>query len=83
PWGRGCANVVNAIEDHLDALLADYACTPEGWPEGPAARQVLASLNMQLHRRSREGEQGVLELAEGLLQGHAGGGQFLRFGTGG
>ena len=47
-WGRGCANVVQAIEGHLDALFADYACTPEGWPEAQAARQVLASLNMQL-----------------------------------
>ncbi|WP_132645697.1 protein kinase [Pseudomonas aeruginosa] len=41
-WGRGCANVVQAIEGHLDALFADYACTPEGWPEAQAARQVLA-----------------------------------------
>ncbi|MCR3798865.1 protein kinase, partial [Pseudomonas aeruginosa] len=24
-WGRGCANVVQAIEGHLDALFADYA----------------------------------------------------------
>ncbi|MBF2967756.1 protein kinase, partial [Pseudomonas aeruginosa] len=76
-WGRGCANVVQAIEGHLDALFADYACTPEGWPEAQAARQVLASLNMQLYRRRREGEPGVLELAVGLLLVHAGGVHFL------
>ncbi len=75
-WGRGCANVVQAIEGHLDALFADYACTPEGWPEAQAARQVLASLNMQLYRRRREGEPGVLELAAGLLLVHAGGVHF-------
>ncbi|MGV8228549.1 hypothetical protein ACV338_30590, partial [Pseudomonas aeruginosa] len=40
----------------LDALFADYACTTEGWPEAQAARQVLASLNMQLYRRRRTGE---------------------------
>ncbi|WP_070333156.1 protein kinase [Pseudomonas aeruginosa] len=80
-WGRGCANVVQAIEGHLDALFADYACTPEGWPEAQAARQVLASLNMQLYRRRREGEPGVLELAAGLLLVHAGGVHFLQCGA--
>ncbi len=80
-WGRGCANVVQALEGHLDALFADYACTPEGWPEAQAARQVLASLNMQLYRRRREGEPGVLELAAGVLLVHAGGVHFFQCGA--
>ncbi|MGP6265339.1 protein kinase, partial [Pseudomonas paraeruginosa] len=80
-WGHGCANVVQALEGHLDGLFADYACTPEGWPEAQAVRQVLASLNMQLYRRRREGEPGVLELAAGLLLVHGGGVHFFQCGA--
>ncbi|MGP6215317.1 protein kinase, partial [Pseudomonas paraeruginosa] len=80
-WGHGCANVVQALEGHLDGLFADYACTPEGWPEAQAVRQVLASLNMQLYRRRREGEPGVLELAAGLLLVHDGGVHFFQCGA--
>ena len=54
---------------------------PRGLAGSAGGAAVLASLNMQLYRRRREGEPGVLELAAGLLLVHAGGVHFLQCGA--
>ncbi|WP_044872606.1 protein kinase [Pseudomonas sp. LFM046] len=79
-WGRSCTSVVRMLEQFLDALFADYACTPEGWSETQAARQVLAALNLQLYRRRQSGEN-VPELSAGLLLVQDGEVQFLQAGS--
>lgn len=79
-WGRSCTNVVQVLGHYLDALFADYACTPEGWSEAQAARQVLAALNLQLFRRRQAGES-VPELSAGLLLVQDGEAQFLQAGA--
>lgn len=79
-WGRSCANVVQMLGDCLDALFADYGCTPEGWSETQAARQVLAALNLQLFRRRQAGEP-VPELSAGLLLVQDGEAHFLQAGA--
>ncbi|WP_134675778.1 protein kinase family protein [Ectopseudomonas khazarica] len=65
-WARHCPDVVQYLERHLDALFADFRCTPQSWSETQAARQVLAALNLQLFRRRQSG-QGVAELHAGML----------------
>ncbi|MGQ7956396.1 protein kinase [Pseudomonas sp. SP16.1] len=79
-WARHCADVVQNVEHHLDALFADYRCTPEGWSETQAARQVLAALNLQLFRRRRAGRD-IPELCAGLLLVQDGALQFLQAGN--
>jgi hypothetical protein len=79
-WGRSCTNVVQMLGHYLDALFADYACTPEGWSEAQAARQVLAALNLLLFRRRQAGEN-VPELSAGLLLVQDGEAQFLQAGA--
>ncbi|NQD97062.1 protein kinase, partial [Pseudomonas sp. CrR25] len=54
-WARECPDVVRSLEHYLDGLFADYRCTPQGWSETQAARQVLAALNQQLYWRQRSG----------------------------
>ena len=54
--GTALPDVVRTLEHHLDALFADYACTPDGWSETQAARRVLAALNLQLFKRRSAGE---------------------------
>ncbi|MDE3738179.1 protein kinase [Pseudomonas resinovorans] len=79
-WGRSCTSVVQLLGQYLDALFADYACTPEGWSETQAARQVLAALNLQLFRRRQAGER-VPELSAGLLLVQDGEAHFLQAGA--
>lgn len=79
-WARNCPDVVQVLDDHLDALFADFSCTPESWSESQAARQVLAAFNLQLFRSAREGE-GVADLSAGLLLVQAGEAQFLQAGA--
>ncbi|HLD67682.1 MAG TPA: protein kinase, partial [Pseudomonas sp.] len=54
-WARNCPDVVQVLNQHLDGVFADYRCTPQGWSEAQAARQVLAALNLQLYRRRQAG----------------------------
>lgn len=79
-WARHCPDVVQSLERHLDALFADFRCTPQGWSEIQAARQVLAALNLRLFRQRQAG-QGMAELHAGVLlvQGEAL--QFLQAGS--
>ncbi len=79
-WGRSCTNVVQMLGQYLDAVFADYACTPDGWSETQAARQVLAALNLQLFRRRQAGEV-VPELSAGLLLVQDGEAHFLQAGA--
>ncbi|WP_439859843.1 protein kinase [Pseudomonas sp. MBLB4136] len=79
-WARECADVVQSLEHHLDALFADFRCTPQGWSEAQAARQVLAALNQQLFRRQRSG-QPIPQLNAGLLLLQEGDAQFLQVGA--
>ncbi len=79
-WVRGCADVVRLAERHLDALFADFICTPANWSETQAARQVLAALNQQLFARG-EAERGVGALGAGLLLVQEGEAQFLQAGA--
>lgn len=79
-WARHCPDVVQSLERHLDALFADFRCTPEGWSETQAARQVLAALNLQLFRRQQAG-QGVAELHAGVLLMQGDELQFLQAGS--
>ncbi|MES2817895.1 MAG: protein kinase [Pseudomonadota bacterium] len=65
-WARHCPDVVHVLNRYLDILFADYRCTPQGWSEAQAARQVLAALNLQLYRRRRAGE-AIPEFCAGLL----------------
>ncbi|MCY1414478.1 hypothetical protein D9M71_299310 [compost metagenome] len=80
-WGRGCANVVQTLELQLDALFADYACTPEAWSEAQAARQVLASLNMLWYRGLQSGREDLPELSAGILLIQGDNAQFLQSGN--
>ena len=57
-WARHCPDVVQSLEHQLDALFADFRCTPQAWSETQAARQMLAALNLQLFRR-QQGERGI------------------------
>ena len=79
-WGRDCPNLVRELEWQLDALFADFACSPEGWTEAQALRQVLASLNMQQFRRARAG-QPLAGLAAGILLVQGAQAHFLRCGN--
>ncbi|BAN46495.1 hypothetical protein [Metapseudomonas resinovorans] len=79
-WGRSCTTVVQMLGQYLDALFADYGCTPEGWSETQAARQVLAALNLQLFRRRQAGER-LPELSAGLLLVQDGEAHFLQAGA--
>ncbi len=79
-WARHCPDVVQSLERHLDALFADFRCTPEGWSETQAARQVLAALNLQLFRRLQAG-QGVADLHAGVLLMQGDELQFLQAGS--
>lgn len=79
-WARECADVVQTIEHYLDALFADYRCTPQSWSEAQAARQVLAALNQQLFLRKQTGRQ-IAELNVGLLLLQEGDLQFLQAGS--
>lgn len=79
-WARECADVVQRLEQYLDALFADYGCTPAGWSEAQAARQVLAALNQQLFRQQQEGDRiALLDAGLLLLQGDEA--QFLQAGA--
>lgn len=79
-WARECPDVVQALEHYLDALFADYRCTPEGWSETQAARQVLAALNQQLFRRQQSGRS-IPQLDAGVLLLQDGEAQFLQAGA--
>jgi hypothetical protein len=79
-WARQCPDVVRELEHYLDALFADYRCTPEGWSETQAARQVLAALNQQLFWRQRTGRS-IPQLDAGLLLLQEGEAQFLQAGA--
>ncbi|MEX6503441.1 protein kinase [Pseudomonas zhanjiangensis] len=79
-WARECPDVVQQLEQYLDALFADYRCTPAGWSEAQAARQVLAALNQQLYWRQRSGRS-IAQLDAGLLLLQEGEAQFLQAGA--
>lgn len=79
-WARHCPDVVQSLERHLDALFADFRCTPEGWSETQAARQVLAALNLQLFRRQQAGR-GTADLHAGVLLMQGDELQFLQAGS--
>lgn len=79
-WARQCPDVVRELEQHLDALFADYRCTPAGWSEAQAARQVLAALNQQLFWRRRTGRS-IPQLEAGLLLVQEGQALFLQAGA--
>ncbi|MGH8353301.1 MAG: protein kinase, partial [Pseudomonas sp.] len=79
-WARNCPDVVRALGHHLDELFADYGCTPEGWSEAQAARQVLAALNLQLFRRRQAGA-AIADLSVGLLLVQGAEAQFLQAGA--
>lgn len=79
-WARGCANLVHNLDALLDGVFADYLCTPAGWSETQAVRQVLASLNMQQFRLARAG-QPLPELAAGILLIQGDYAHFLRCGN--
>lgn len=79
-WARHCPDVVQSLELYLDALFADFRCTPQGWSETQAARQVLAALNLQLFRRQQSG-QDVAELHAGVLLIQGDELQFLQAGS--
>ena len=78
-WGRQCADVVHVLEEHLDALFADFLCTPQGWSDTQAARQVLSALNLRLFRQRQEST--LPELSVGLLLVQAGEVHFLQAGN--
>jgi len=79
-WARHCPDVVQSLDRHLDALFADFRCTPQGWSETQAARQVLAALNLQLFRQRQAG-QGMVELHAGMLLVQGDELQFLQAGS--
>jgi len=79
-WARECPDVVQYLRGCLDALFADYRCTPAGWSEAQAARQVLAALNQQLFH-SRQAGRSVPQLDAGLLLLQGGDAQFLQAGA--
>lgn len=79
-WARECPDVVRTLEAYLDGLLADCCCTPAGWSEAQAARQVLAGFNQQLFRQRQAGR-GLAQLNAGLLLVQNGEAQFLQAGA--
>lgn len=79
-WARHCPEVVQSLDRQLDALFADFRCTPQSWSETQAARQVLAALNLQLFRRRQAGR-GIAELHAGMLLVQGGELQFLQAGS--
>ncbi len=79
-WARHCPEVVQSLERQLDALFADFRCTPQSWSETQAARQVLAALNLQLFRRRQAGC-GIAELHAGMLLVQGDELQFLQAGS--
>lgn len=79
-WARECPDVVRTLELYLDALLADCSCTPAGWSDAQAARQVLAGFNQQLFRQRRAGRRQA-QLNAGLLLLHNAEAQFLQAGA--
>lgn len=79
-WARQCPEVVQVLDHHLDALFADYACTPEGWSEVQAARQVLAALNLRLYKHGQAGAR-LPELSAGLVLAQDGQLHFLQAGA--
>lgn len=79
-WARHCPKVVQSLERQLDALFADFRCTPQSWSETQAARQVLAALNLQLFRRRQAGR-GIAELHAGMLLVQGDELQFLQAGS--
>ncbi|SFP21238.1 protein kinase [Pseudomonas borbori] len=79
-WARDCPDVVQRLQGYLDALFADYRCTPAGWSEAQAARQVLAALNQQLFHMRQTGRS-VPQLDAGLLLLQGADAQFLQAGA--
>ncbi|WP_394237788.1 protein kinase [Pseudomonas anguilliseptica] len=79
-WARECTDVVRALDSYLDGLLADCGCTPGGWSEAQAARQVLAAFNQQLFRQRQAGRS-IAQLNAGLLLLQNGEAQFLQAGA--
>lgn len=79
-WARECTDVVRTLEAYLDGLLADCCCTPGGWSEAQAARQVLAAFNQQLFRQRQAGRN-LAQLNAGLLLLQNGEAQFLQAGA--
>lgn len=79
-WARECTEAVRTLEAHLDALLADFGCTPASWSEAQAARQVLAAFNQQLFRLSQLAPNRA-QLDAGLLLVQGGEAQFLQAGA--
>ncbi|WP_286975041.1 SpoIIE family protein phosphatase, partial [Pseudomonas sp.] len=79
-WARECTDVVRNVEHYLDALFADYRCTPETWSEAQAARQVLAALNLQLFHLRQAGRM-TAQFNVGMLLLQAGHAQFLQAGA--
>jgi len=79
-WARECTDVVRTLDAYLDGLLADCCCTPGGWSEAQAARQVLAAFNQQLFRQRQAGRN-VAQLNAGLLLLQNGEAQFLQAGA--
>ncbi|UUY10029.1 protein kinase [Pseudomonas sp. J452] len=79
-WARQCADVVQILDEQLDALFADFLCTPQGWSDTQAARQVLSALNLRLFRQ-RQASASPAELSAGLLLVRAGEVHFLQAGN--
>ena len=79
-WARHCTDGVQRLERQLDALFADFRCTPQSWSETQAARQVLAALNLQLFRRQQGGRR-IAELHVGMLLLQGDELQFLQAGS--
>ncbi|MFZ3154034.1 protein kinase [Pseudomonas sp.] len=77
---RECTDVVRTLEAYLDGLLADCCCTPSGWSEAQAARQVLAAFNQQLFRQRQAGRS-IAQLNVGLLLLQNAEAQFLQAGA--
>jgi hypothetical protein len=79
-WARDCPDVVQRLERYLDQVFADYRCTPHGWSEVQAARQVLAALNQRLFFRQQTGRS-IPQLNAGLLLVQGDEVQFLQAGA--
>lgn len=79
-WARECTDAVRTLEAYLDGLLADCCCTPGGWSETQAARQVLAGFNQLLFRQHQVGKR-LAQLHAGLLLVQGAEVQFLQAGA--
>ncbi|TWC36268.1 hypothetical protein FBY03_109106 [Pseudomonas sp. SJZ079] len=79
-WARDCPDVVQRLERYLDEVFDDYRCTPQGWSEVQAARQVLAALNQRLFFRQQTGRS-IPQLNAGLLLVQGDEVQFLQAGA--